>query len=44
MDRQYFQDLLTHTGGKVRQACELSGLSRSRLYDLLKHHHLPQSD
>jgi predicted DNA-binding transcriptional regulator AlpA len=25
--------------GSVKQACAISGLSRSRLYELMKHHH-----
>jgi len=35
-DRQYLQDLLRSCGGDIRSAMELSGLSRSRLYELLK--------
>lgn len=37
-DRQYFLNLMAYSQGNVRRACTLSGLSRSRLYDLLKHH------
>lgn len=33
---QYLQNLMTLADGKVATACQLSGLSRSYLYDLLK--------
>jgi two-component system NtrC family response regulator len=39
-DRQYFLNLMGYTKGNVRTACEFSGLSRSRLYDLLKLHNI----
>jgi two-component system, NtrC family, response regulator len=42
MDRQYFLNLMAGADGNVRRACELSGLSRSRFYTLLKLHNLPQ--
>ena len=32
----YLHNLLSLTGHNIRKACELSGLSRSRLYTLLK--------
>jgi len=32
---KYFQDLSLHTEGDVKKACQVSGLSRSRLYELL---------
>jgi two-component system NtrC family response regulator len=35
-ERQYLKDLIEHTGGEIQQACHTSGLSRSRLYSLLK--------
>ena len=38
MDKQYLRDLIGRTGGNVKEACTLSGLSRSRLYELLKLH------
>jgi two-component system NtrC family response regulator len=44
LDRQYFLHLMTYTQGNVRQACTLSGLSRSRLYDLLKLHRISHGD
>lgn len=37
-DKIYLRDLLARTGKDVKQACILSGLSRSRLYALLKLH------
>ncbi|MBW1741792.1 MAG: hypothetical protein JRJ42_11840 [Deltaproteobacteria bacterium] len=38
LERQYLQDLISLTKGDIKQACRISGLSRSRLYDLLKMH------
>ena len=39
-EKRYLASLLRHAGQDVSQACQLSGLSRSRLYSLLKKHHL----
>jgi two-component system NtrC family response regulator len=36
VERQYLQKLMGSTGGDVKQAIRISGLSRSRLYTLLK--------
>jgi two-component system NtrC family response regulator len=36
MTRQYIKELMIRTKGDIRSACEMSGFSRSRLYDLLK--------
>lgn len=36
----YLRNLINLTGHNIRQACELSGLSRSRLYTLLKKYQL----
>jgi two-component system NtrC family response regulator len=38
VERQYLKDLIEHTKGDIQQACHVSGLSRSRLYSLLKKH------
>jgi len=35
-ERRYLEDLIARTRGDIREACEVSGLSRSRLYGLLK--------
>jgi two-component system, NtrC family, response regulator len=43
-DRQYLQDLMFQTKGNIRQACATSGLSRSRLYALLKEHNISGSN
>ncbi|MFR0873753.1 MAG: helix-turn-helix domain-containing protein [Bilophila wadsworthia] len=32
--------ILDQTGGNISEACEVTGLSRSRLYALLKRHGL----
>jgi two-component system NtrC family response regulator len=42
-ERRYFNELMTQTGGDIRQASAVSGLSRSRLYDLLKKYDLARS-
>ncbi|MGK2944142.1 MAG: sigma 54-interacting transcriptional regulator [Desulfuromonadales bacterium] len=39
-EKQYLASLVHHTGQNVNQACQLSGLSRSRLYSLLKKHRI----
>jgi two-component system NtrC family response regulator len=39
-ERRYLQDLMAQTRGNIRDACRVSGLSRSRLYALLKEHSL----
>jgi two-component system NtrC family response regulator len=40
VERQYLKDLIAHTEGDIKEACHLSGLSRSRLYSLLKKYDL----
>jgi len=40
MDRLYLERLLADASGKAQDACRISGLSRSRLYALLKEHGL----
>lgn len=37
-ERSYLQDLMHQCQGDISSACRMSGLSRSRLYDLLKTH------
>jgi|LSQX01.2.fsa_nt_gb two-component system NtrC family response regulator len=36
LERDYLKDLMSATDGNIPRACEVSGLSRSRLYVLLK--------
>jgi two-component system NtrC family response regulator len=36
MEKEYFQKLMRHTQGNLKEACRVSGLSRSHLYTLLK--------
>ncbi|MGA2936510.1 MAG: sigma-54 dependent transcriptional regulator [Syntrophobacteraceae bacterium] len=43
MDRMYLMELTALAGGNIREARRISGLSRSRLYDLLKYHNLTNS-
>ena len=35
-ERQYLQDVVLHTEGNMKEACRISGLSRSRFYARLK--------
>jgi two-component system NtrC family response regulator len=39
-ESQYLNNLILATRGNIRQACRLSGLSRPRLYALMKIHHI----
>jgi two-component system NtrC family response regulator len=39
-EQQYLKDLLSLTQGDIQKACQISGVSRSRLYALLKKYHL----
>jgi two-component system NtrC family response regulator len=41
LEKSYLEALLKQTSGKIRQACRISGLSRSRLYTLLKKYDIP---
>ncbi|MDD3619544.1 MAG: sigma-54 dependent transcriptional regulator [Desulfobulbaceae bacterium] len=36
LEKSYIRDLLLHAGGNVTKACRTSGLSRTRLYQLMK--------
>ena len=36
VERYYLHDLMLHTGGNIHKACQISGLRRARLYELLK--------
>ena len=40
MESQYLQGLVTGTKGDISAACQISGVSRSRLYALLKKHNI----
>lgn len=39
-EKKYLEDLLSLTGGRIKAACTVSGLSRPRLYSLMKKHKL----
>jgi two-component system NtrC family response regulator len=43
LEKHYLQDLMTLAGGNIRRACEMSGLSRPRLYALLKKYEVSRS-
>lgn len=40
LDRRYLEQLLQATRGNRKEACRISGLSRTRLFELLKKHNL----
>ena len=40
IEAQYLQTLLTKTAGDIKKSCEISRLSRARLYQLLKKHNV----
>ncbi len=40
MEKKYLQDLIRITMGNIKEACRISGMSRSSLYDRLKRHRL----
>ena len=42
-ERRYLQDLLQQVNGNIKMACQISGLSRTRLYTLLKHYGISPS-
>ena len=39
-EQQYLQDLMLHTGADIEKVCEVSGLRRSRFYELLKKYNI----
>jgi two-component system NtrC family response regulator len=38
VEQQYLRDLMAVSGDNIKKACAVSGLSRSRLYELMKKH------
>jgi two-component system NtrC family response regulator len=36
VERKYFRDLISLTNGNIKEACQISRVSRARLYELLK--------
>jgi two-component system NtrC family response regulator len=42
-EQQYMRDLMSLTGGNIKEACQVSGLSRPRLYALLNKHKISRS-
>ena len=39
-EKQYLKEVMRRTGGNIRQACRMAGLSRARLYALMKQYDL----
>jgi two-component system NtrC family response regulator len=37
-EKKYLQDLMFQTKGHIKEACRISGLSRTHLYNLMKKH------
>lgn len=44
MEKNYLERLMSHTGGKVNAACKISGLSRTRMYQLLSKYTIQTAD
>jgi two-component system NtrC family response regulator len=44
LEKDYFKKLMSLSDGNIKEACLIAGLSRSRLYALLKKHHISDSD
>jgi two-component system NtrC family response regulator len=44
LESSYFKNLLSLTDGNIQEICRISGLSRSRLYSILKKHRISHSD
>jgi two-component system NtrC family response regulator len=42
-EQKYLYDLMSLAGGNIKEACKISGLSRPRLYALLKKYHISRS-
>ncbi len=40
MDKKYLMDLVSSTGRDIKKACRISGLSKSRFYELIKKHEI----
>ncbi|MBW1988005.1 MAG: sigma-54-dependent Fis family transcriptional regulator [Deltaproteobacteria bacterium] len=40
-EKRYLQDLMARSGGSVKEAASVSGLSQPRLYELLRKHNIP---
>jgi two-component system NtrC family response regulator len=38
VEKKYLQDLLSHTGGNIKEVCRISGISRANIYARLKKH------
>ncbi|MDC0336134.1 sigma-54 dependent transcriptional regulator [Pseudodesulfovibrio sp.] len=43
IEGRYLRNLMEVTKGDIKQSCQISGLSRARLYALLKQHHVSRS-
>ncbi len=42
--KEYFRNLMQNTGGKIKEACRVSNLGRTRLYTLLKEHNISSTN
>jgi two-component system NtrC family response regulator len=44
LEKEYLQRLIRTARGSIKEACQLSGLGRTRLYTLMKKHELSRLD
>jgi len=42
-EKNYLSELMRITGGDIKKACGISGLSRSRIYSLFQEHRLTKT-
>lgn len=42
-EKKYFKNLIAFTQGSIKKACQISGLGRTRIYTLMKKHHISRS-
>lgn len=40
LEKNYLNDLIRHSNGNIKQACCISGIGKSRIYELLKKYHI----
>jgi two-component system, NtrC family, response regulator len=44
VEKKYLQDLMKSTRGNIAKACRIADLSRTRLYEIIRKHHIPISN
>jgi DNA-binding NtrC family response regulator len=43
VEKFYLENLMSKTGGNMKEACEISGLARARLYELFTKHNIDKA-